>query len=219
MNIIKDIVKAQKVGMHLCPLFQMVSCQTELRILTARIVNKFKQDFKLGMAKFRLFHNSNAARSFGSCIRCKRHSQERTQCFLQKMLEKESPDTCHPQWHRQHNWWNRILFLAVCFFFIVWHCSLHHCWETSKHMMLSSIRVVTTGQMSGFFPYKTFIGGNMLLCVTRSFHFINQLSIKMLMFHRYFSVIKASQLKNTLKKCWKKIGKNIDHWEVNFCLI
>lgn len=92
MNLIKDIVKPQKGSIHLWPLLQMVSCQTELRILTARIINKFKQDGKLGMAKVRLLHNSNAARSSGSCIRCKRHSQERTQCFLQKMLKKESPD-------------------------------------------------------------------------------------------------------------------------------
>lgn len=82
MNLIKDIVKAQKGSIHLWPLLQVVNCQTELRILIARIINKFKQDGKLGMAKVRLLHNSNTARSPGSCIRYKRHSQERIQCFL-----------------------------------------------------------------------------------------------------------------------------------------
>lgn len=51
MNLIKDIVKAQKVSVHLCPLLQMASCQTELRILIARIISKFKKDSKLGTAK------------------------------------------------------------------------------------------------------------------------------------------------------------------------
>lgn len=121
--------------------------------------------------------------------------------FYKKMLKKESPDTWHPQWYRQHKWWKRIPFLAVCFSFTVWHCSLYHCWETSKHMLSSSNRVVTTGQISALsFPYKSFIEGTMLWCVTRSFNFINQLSIKMLTFHRYFSAIKASQLKNTSEK-------------------
>lgn len=90
MNLIKDIVKAQKGSIHLWPLLQMVSCQTELRILTARIINKFKQDGKLGMAKVRLLHNSNAARSPGSCIRCKRHSREDRVVFI-KNAEKGRP--------------------------------------------------------------------------------------------------------------------------------
>lgn len=63
MNLIKDIVKAQKGSIHLWSPLQMVSCQTELKILTARIINKFKQDGKLGMVKIRLLCNSNAARS------------------------------------------------------------------------------------------------------------------------------------------------------------
>lgn len=82
MNLIKDIVKAQKGSVHLCPLLQMVSCQTELKILIARIISKFRKDGKLGTAKVRLLRNSKAARSPGSCIRWERQSQERTQRFL-----------------------------------------------------------------------------------------------------------------------------------------
>jgi len=82
MNLIKDTVKAQKGSVHFCPLSQMVSCQTELRILIGRITSKFKKDGKLEAAKFRLLHNSTAARSPVSCIGWERRSRERTQCSL-----------------------------------------------------------------------------------------------------------------------------------------
>lgn len=51
MNLIKDIVKTQKASVHLCPLLRMVSCQTDLRTLIARISANSKKDGKLGTVK------------------------------------------------------------------------------------------------------------------------------------------------------------------------
>lgn len=217
MNLIKDIVNAQKSCIHLCPLLQMVSCQTESRLLIARIISKFEKGGKLGTAKVRLLHNSNAALA----LDVKGALKRRYTAFNTKLLKKERKTYPRPMpsWVTQMAKRMNKDTLSIGFIFLH-YLTLHHCWAAPEFPLWSPNGAVTTGQISAcvflFWSFKPFRAGNMLWCITGNFHFINRLSIKMLTFHRYPSLIKARQLK---KYFWNQMVKNTDHREVHFCLI
>lgn len=85
MNLIKDIVKTQKASVHLCPLLQMVSCQTDLRTLIARIsanYKKKKKKGKLGTAKESDCYITAMLLDVLVLALDGKGTLERTQCFL-----------------------------------------------------------------------------------------------------------------------------------------